>query len=211
MTKKSMNALSYALNNFDDAPPIGLLEDDKFNKMTKCLIYDDNGNKKTNKSVEEIIIFHYKKDTLVKVLGELITNEYKKADPNKQSIWSSDISRLTFIVRDIIGKTKKSKWITDKKGLHITQTIINPMMSIIKDKLIKFVNKSGKIINKSKIDNEDETKNILSKMHDANLALLAIKLGKIHSEVLKYIAPYFNLSIDNVSNESDSESESDSD
>jgi hypothetical protein len=144
-------------------------------------------------------------------LGELITNEYKKADPNKQSIWSSDISRLTFIVRDIIGKTKKSKWITDKKGLHITQTIINPMMSIIKDKLVKFVNKSGKIINKSKIDNEDETKNILTKMHDANLALLEIKLGKIHSEVLRQIAPYFNLNIENVSMSSDTSEESDSD
>ena len=169
--------------------------------MTKYLIYDDNGNKKTNRPVEEIIIFHYKKDTLVKVLGELITSEYKKNDPKKQSIWSSDISRLTFIVKDIIGKTKKSKWITDKKGMHVTQTIINPIMEIIKDRLIKFVNKSGKIIN--------ETKNILSKMHDANLALLSIKLGKIHVEVLKQIAPYFNLNVGNLSDDSDNESECD--
>ena len=57
------------------------------------------------------------------------------------TITGIDISRLTFIVKDIIGKTKKSKWITDKKGLHITQAIINPMMEIIKEKLVKFVNK----------------------------------------------------------------------
>ena len=207
IAKKSMNVLSYALNNYNDAPPVGLLEDDKFDKMAKCLIYDDYGNKKTNKSVEEIIIFHHRKDTLVKVLGELITNEYKKADPNKQSIWSSDISRLTFIVKDIIGETRKSKWITDKKGLHITQTIINPMMDIIKDKLIKYVKRSGNLINKSKIKDEEETKSLLSKMHDANLALLEIKLGKIHIEVLKQIAPYFNLSIGNIESEFDSSSE----
>ena len=188
VTKKSVNVMTYALKHFQDASPVGLLEDDKFDEMTKFLIYDEDGNKKTNKSVEEIIIFHYKKDTLIKVLGELIVNKYKKTNPKKQSIWSSDISRLTFIVRDIIGKTKKSKWITDKKGIHITQTVINPMMDIIKKRLIKFVNKSGKIIN--------ETKDILSKMHDANLALLAIKLGKIHSEILRYIAPHFNFNID---------------
>ena len=195
VTKKSMNIMTYALKHFDDAPPISLLQDDKFDEMTKCLVYDDDGNKKTNKSVEEIIIFHFKKDTLVKVLSELITNEYKKDDPTKQSIWSSDISRLTFIVKDIIGKTKKSKWVTDKKGLHITQTIINPMMEIIKDKLIKYVNMSGKLVNKS-IKNGKNTENILARMHDANLVLVAIKLGKIHSEILRHIAPYLNLNID---------------
>jgi len=88
IANKSMNALTYALNNFTDAPPVGLLEDDKFNKMAQFLTHDDNGNKKTNKTIEEIIIFHYTKHTLVKVLGELITNEYKKTDPNKQSIWT---------------------------------------------------------------------------------------------------------------------------
>jgi transcriptional regulator of NAD metabolism len=81
------------------------------------------------------------------------------------------------------------------------------MMSIIKDRLIKFVNKSGNLINKSKIKDENETKNLLSKMHDANLALLSIKLGKIHSEVLKQIAPYFNLSIDNIGDELETSSD----
>ena len=47
-------------------------------------------------------------------------------------------------------------------------------------------------------------------MHDANLALLSIKLGKIHTEVLKQIAPYFNFNIGSVeSNNSSESSESD--
>ena len=75
---------------------------------------------------------------------------------------------------------------------------------MLKSDLIKFVKRSGKLVNKSAIKNEDEdkTKNLLSKMHDANLTLLAIKLGKIHGEVLKYVAPYFNLNVDNISDES---------
>jgi len=72
VTKKSMNIMTYALKHFEGAPPIGLLEDDKFDKMVKCLVYDDDGEKKTDKSIEEIITFHYNKGTLVKVLGELI-------------------------------------------------------------------------------------------------------------------------------------------
>lgn len=200
IVKKSINTLSYALKHFQDAPVIGLLEDDKFNEMSRLLIYDDKGNKKTNKSIEEIIIFHHKRGTLIKVLGDLIVNEYKKSNPAKQSTWSSDVSRLTFIVKDIVGKTKKSKWITDKKGIHITQTIITPMMKIIKDKLSTYISKSGKHVDKLTKYSEDEEniKDILSKMHDANLAILTIKLGKMDNEILKYIAPYFNLSVENI-------------
>lgn len=92
MAKRSMNVLSYALNNFTDAPAVGLLENEKFENMAKCLVYDNKGNKKTNKLVEEIIIYHHRKGTLVKVLGELIVNEYKKKNPKKQSIWTRQIS-----------------------------------------------------------------------------------------------------------------------
>lgn len=76
------------------------------------------------------------------------------------------------------------------------QTIINPMMEIIKNKLTKYVSKSGKQIDKSMIEDENDVKEVLSQMHEANLTLLTIKLGKIHDEILKQIAPYFNLIID---------------
>ena len=202
VTKKSMNIMTYALKHFEEAPPIGLLEDDQFDEMVKCLVYDNDGERKTDKTVEEIITFHHKKGTLVKVLGELITNEYKKSDPKKQSIWSSDISRLTFIVKDIIGKSKKSKWITDKKGIHITQTIITPMLDIVKDRLIAFVDELGKMVSKS-IKECRNTENILSKMHDVNVLLVEIKLGKMRMEILRNIAPYFNLSVDMSDDSSD--------
>lgn len=197
VVKKSINVLNYALSNFNEAPAVGLLEDDKFDQMARYLTHDIKGKRKTNKSVEEIIIFHHKQDTLIKILGDLIIYEYKKENPEEQSIWSSDISRLTFIVRDIIGKTKNSKWITDKRGLHIIQTVIIPMTNIIKDRLVSYINKSGKIVNKSTNKfSEDKIKDILDKMHEANLIIFTIKLGKVNNEILKYIAPYFNLSID---------------
>lgn len=202
VAKKSMSVMNYALKNYNDAPPIGLLEDDQFNKMSELLTHDEKGKKKTDKSTEEILIFHHRHDTLNKVLGDLIVKIYKKENPDKQSVWSSDISRLTFIVKDIVGKTKNSKWITDKKGLHFTQVIINPLLDKIKTLLMEYVfdcgNKINKITSKHKLEEieENKTRSLLSQMQEANLTILTIKLGKIHGEILKYIAPYFNLKVD---------------
>jgi hypothetical protein len=168
--KKSMSTLNYILKNYSDAPAIALLEDDQFDKLSKLLVYDDKGKKKTNKSIEEILIFHHKQGTFADVLGDLIVRTYKKKDPAKQSAWSSDIARLTFIVKDIVGKTKKSKWVVDKKGLHFTEVIIIPLMNKIKELLVDYVSKCGEKIkettNKPILteSEEEKTKEMLLKM-----------------------------------------------
>ena len=204
VAKKSMGAMSFALKNFSNAPPIGLLEDDEFEEMSQLLMYDSKGKRKTERSIEEVIIFHHKQCTLSKILGDLIVKVYKKSDPKKQSAWSSDVARLTFIIKDIIGKSKKSKWIVDKKGLHFTETIINPLLNKVSDMLIKCNDKCGarvrKITNKCNLQNaeENEIKSKLLIMQEINSTLVTIKLGKIHADILKYVAPYFNLNFSNI-------------
>lgn len=207
VAKRSMSAMSYALKNFNSAPPIALLEDEQFDTMTKCLIYDEKGKRKTEKSIEEVIIFHHKKGTLGGILGDLIIKVYKTDDPKDQSAWSSDVSRLTFIVKEIIGnKNKKSKWMVDKKGIRFTETIIDPLMNKIKDLLTEYNDECGeyvrKVSRKTILGNNEENKikNILSLMQDISLFLITIKLRKIHNEILKYVAPYFNLNVNNVDN-----------
>jgi hypothetical protein len=204
VAKKSMSVMSYALTHFNDAPPIKLLEDDQFNKISNLLMYDDNGKKKTEKSIEEVILFHHKQGTLSRILGELIVKVYKKNNPKNQSTWSSDVARLTFIIKDVIGKSKKSKWVVDKKGVHFTETIINPLTEKIKELLMNYNDKCGKYVKKmskkSMLNDFEESKikNSLSQMQEANLTLLTIKLRKIHIEILKYVAPYFNLNINTI-------------
>ena len=95
--KKSMNVLSFVTKQYPNAPAIEELEYDKFNKITKSLMYDKN-KKKSNHSIEEIILFYFKKNKLAEILGKAIVEEYTKVDPYDQSMWASDISRLTFIV-----------------------------------------------------------------------------------------------------------------
>ena len=66
-------------------------------------MYDKKSKKKMNYSVEKIILFHFKNDTLSKTLGKAIVEEYKKDDLEDQSMWSSDVSRLSFIVKSVSG------------------------------------------------------------------------------------------------------------
>jgi hypothetical protein len=201
--KKSMSVMNYALKHFNDAPAIGLLEDDQFDKMSRLLMYDDKGKKKTGKSIEEVIVFHHKQGTLSKILGDLIVKIYKKNNPKDQSAWSSDVTRLTFIVKDMMGN-KKSKWVVDKKGIHFTETIIDPLMDKIKDLLINYNDACGSYIRntgrRSKLDDSEELKikEMLLFMQETNLTLLTIKLKKIHIEILKYVAPHFNLNVNNI-------------
>jgi hypothetical protein len=214
VAKKSVNAMSYALKHFDDAPVIKLLEDDQFQEISNLLMYDDDGNRKTERSIEDVIIYHHKQGTLSGILGDLIVKVYKKSNPKKQSAWSSDVARLTFIIKDIVGKNNKSKWVVDKKGVHFTETIINPLMEKIQNLLIKYNTKCGKIVNKlSKktsslsFSEDNKIRNNLSSMQEINLTLLTIKLKKIHTEILKYVAPYFNLNMNTIDLEDISTSE----
>jgi hypothetical protein len=86
--KKSMNVLSFVTKQYPNAPPIEELEYDKFNKITKCLMYDEKSKKKIKYSLEEIIIFYFKNNNLPEVLGKAIVEEYKKDDPEDQSMWT---------------------------------------------------------------------------------------------------------------------------
>lgn len=214
VVNKSMNAMSYAMKNFNNAPPIGLLEDEEFYEISKLLMYDEKGKRKTERSIEEVIVFHHKQNTLHGILGDLIVRIYKKDNPKKQSAWSSDVARLTFIVKEMMGKSKKSKWVVDKKGIHFTETIIDPLMNKIKELLIDYNDECGATVRKiSRKDvlngmEENKIKSTLMTMQNINLTLLTIKLRKIHTEILKYVAPYFNLNVNNVSTISDESSTS---
>ncbi len=105
IAKKSISTLGYAIQNFQDAPTICLLEGKKLDGLIEY-----NGN--TDKSLEEVLIHHFDKKKLHQLLGDLIIKEYKKENPKKQSIWSTDVSRLTFILKQAVKNTKKGKWMT---------------------------------------------------------------------------------------------------
>jgi hypothetical protein len=117
-------------------------------------------------------------------------------------MWTSDVSRLSFIVKSVIGKTKKSKWISDKNGVHFAELIIKPMFEIIKEKMRKYI--KSERLEESEIRDE-EMEDITTRLSNMQLAgelIRLINLNKYDAKVLKYVTPYFNLNVDNTSDDS---------
>ena len=202
--EKSINTLSFVSTQYPNAPPIKTLENDQFNEMTERIMF----NKKNDEILEEILLTHYKGHKLHAILGDIIVNEYKKDNPKNQSLWVSDVSRLTFIIKNLIKKTNKSKWISDKNGTCLTKFIIDPMLKIIRKKIIRY----GKSIMEH--DPNDTIDNGRQKIINLRYAVdlqKSIELKKIHSKILRYVAPHFNLNINqtidsNIDDSNDSDS-----
>ena len=110
--KSSVSAISYVSQHYDDAPPIAPIKD--YSKITFDIdpeegledVTDNDKPKKRRKRKSpmeirdskdkfiEILTCKFDKDILHRYLGDIIIKCYKKKDPTKQSLWSSDTSLL---------------------------------------------------------------------------------------------------------------------
>ena len=135
---------------------------------------------------------------LHKYVGKIIVKEYKKENPQKQSIWSSDTSRLNFVIKQMVGENDVSEWISDKSGIKISKYIISPLLDNIKNLMITEAKRlTQKAIDMNKRDNEyrnyaDESE-IGKQIISCYEIIGSINKNIMHNEVLKYIAPHFNL------------------
>ena len=121
---QTMSTMSYVTKHLSNAPPITQLEGKNINILLCSDKFISDCDSKNNKKnvIEQEIIYNFNKKTLDRYLGDLIIKEYKKDNPEDQSLWSSDISRLTFFIRESIGKS--NSWMKDKKGINLTKLII---------------------------------------------------------------------------------------
>ena len=182
-TKKSLSMISYANKNLKKAPALKLLE---HKEAVKLLTYD----KSSKHSLGTRIVFNYKSKILDKFLGDMIVVWYKKDNPDDQSIWSTDTSRLSFILMNIFSETGKKEWNADKKGLKIKKMIILPILEEIKKELILSIDEWS-----SNIDKIDDAKSCYENIIIAKDIILEITKDTIADEILKYIAPEFGFNL----------------
>jgi hypothetical protein len=180
--QKVINVYQYVNSNYNDAQPIKMLEKQDVDKL---LIVDKN----IKHSIEDLLIFNQTKYKLDSFLGEIIINAYKKEDPEEQQIWTSNVIKLTFIVRQILNKTDKT-WLTDKKGVCLTKHIIEPLLKEIKKLLQKYV---------KALEEHQELKSLEEIEKSQNKGTFAVKIiydindKSLHKKILRYIAPHFQL------------------
>ena len=185
MIKKSMNTLSYLLLNYKNAPHIKELSD--YSIISKNMM-----------ELIKNITHYYNKNKLEKFMGDFIIRQYKKDEPELQSLWSSDTDRLNYFICELIKEQNNNKkkeetgskthWILDKKGIIMSKYVIDPLLEYILGINSNYINDKNDELNDM---DDNETKNTLKEMQVLASINADIKNNKLSNGINKYIAPHF--------------------
>jgi len=180
----SISALKYANDKFKNAPALLPLENFNINNL-------DFNNEDDKIQLTEILVYHAKQKSLDKLLGDHIIKEYKKDNPEEQSFHTTDSSRLNYIVRELIENALI--WSIDKSGIKICSSIVKPLI----EKCINLLLEYQKILIEEMTTGDYKSKETVTTIISV---LMSIDKGSLENEVIKYIAPFFNLSKNNLNN-----------
>ena len=200
--KTSVSTLSYVSQHYNEAPVLEPIKD--YSKLTYDIDSEGKDDKKTKKKKKksamdirkdkdhflDILICKHEKNTLDRYLGEIIVKCYKKENPKDQSLWSSDTSRLTYVVRELFAN-QKIDWTIDKKGVKTRNYIVKPLLEHI-DNLMKEYIQIYSITDRAELDMRDyEPK--LKRMNKMSEIMIAISNGTLAENVVGFVAPEFYL------------------
>lgn len=151
-----------------------------------CSIFDEYIKPKS-KLIEEMLS-EFRHKTLGRMLSDFILTLYKKEDTSTQSVFSTDISRTNYIIKELFTESK-SEWILDKKGVKTTSYIIDPLLNHIKKILVEFINSYDFSTDVATIEKTTRKK------REALDIISYIDDGKLEKDVNKRLCP--QLKIDN--------------
>lgn len=170
-TPQTINYFNYIVQNYPNAPAL---------EGQEC--YKNLLESKVSSLVDIITMYHYD-NKLVNFIGDYLIKTYTHKEPKNQSIWSTDISRLTYIISES-NKTEKTvnNWTYDKKGSKTKKLIIEPVLQYIRDELYDYCQENGSSTKASK----------LKKLIASNEIIQTIDNGELLDKINKYIAPEFS-------------------
>lgn len=179
---KSVSALTFLMTHRKKAPPLKELTVDGAKEI---LGYSEN------KPLIDRIIDCYKSKKLDIFIGDAIVKCYKKENPEEQSVWNTDVSRLTYLIKDLIGRKGESEWIMDKKGVKLSEYVIKPILDFLKSILREHINMLNKNIDKiDDIESRIETGKNMEII--ANIIYL-ITCEQLEKDISKRVSAHFQL------------------
>lgn len=179
-SKNSCSALNYIIKHYNSAPCIQ--EFTKFELLTE---------KNENYSIAEIAIHKYNYNELCSYIGDIIVNEYKTKDPSKQALWSSDINRLTYMIREVTANNKV-EWFTDKGGIKMAKYIVEPILNHINDDLTRYYAEKLDELD-CEYTKESNKKQIRDNLTSMKSIEKMIDTDQLNDEIIRYIAKYLHL------------------
>ena len=178
IVKTTVSALSYVVKNYTEAPV-----------LEPCMNYKEINYEQNNTEFIEKIIYEHNNGNLPSFIGEFIIKNYKKDDPQQQSLWSSDTVRFSYLVRELINNNTVD-WKIDKNGIKTKETIIKPIVQYIDDQVREYMEHFDiDYTNNSAVEAE-------KKMMKLKLSADILKDaddGVLSTQILKYITPFFYL------------------
>jgi len=183
-SKTSVDALSYLVQNSKKAPPLKALEKDEVKNILPI---------EKDYLLEKRILRFYKEGTLSKYIVTLIVMSCKKDNPIEQSMWNTDVTRVSYIIMDIV--SDKPTWVRDKKGMMIIERIISPVLDQIRERLIQFGDVLKDMREKAKTVSDFE------KIDEAQMMLICVtslidddkRTKDLSNEIIRYMSPEFQL------------------
>jgi hypothetical protein len=134
----------------------------------------------------EVLQHHVLHKTLKNYVGDHVVEKYKNDDIRKQPIFCTDCSRLSYIIRDAVGK--KNCWKRDKKGVILAERVLEPILKFLRKHLENNVDDYLHMSMK-KYDKME----FIERNHRLLEVIKFIDDGSLVQDILKYLAPYFQL------------------
>ena len=178
--KTSVSTMAYVIKNYKDAPALESIKD------YSAIRYEQD-----NTEFVENLIYEHNNNKLHIYISDFIIKTYKKDDPTKQSLWNSDTSRLTYLIREIITNNKVD-WKVDKKGIKTGKFIIEPILEYIDNQIRNYVQSYEVDHRISAKEAERQMMTLKSGME----IIKSIETKILSEEILKYITPHFYLTKD---------------
>lgn len=187
-TLNMMSAIKYINENYLNTPPLNMLEPQSAKNLLLAQASDKH-------SAEEFMVYYYDKNLFHKFVGEIIKDEYKQENPEEQQFWTTDVSRLSFVVRRVM-QENESKWIKEPEGKMVKKYIVSPILIEVKKMVDEYHTYCKEKIRINK--------NTLKLLEMEKLLDSSITCDKISSDignqlfddpVLRYIAPHFKLDL----------------
>ena len=115
---KSVDAITYLSKYRKRAPNLQQLTHETAKDLLTCepRLYD-------------YLLHHNDEGTLYQYIGDIILKYIKKEDPDEQSVWNSDVSRLTYLIRDLVND--EETWQRDVEGVLFTKYVITPIIEYL--------------------------------------------------------------------------------
>jgi len=133
-----------------------------------------------------MLVFRYRNKTLPQYISDAIIKHYHKSDPKEQTLWSSDVARLNYIISETTDGTQK--WVVDKNAEKIRRLIIEPILT----KIDKIVIKSITTNNKDDATQEETTTLLRRRMAGFEIHKM-IEQRVLENAIMVNITPAFYL------------------